>query len=627
MKKTIDKSPVVAPVTSLVDTTQKVLEVKHLKKYFKVGSGSRKLMVPAVDDVTIDVFKREVFGVVGESGSGKTTLGRTIIKLYEPTEGSVTLNGITISAGFADHLSKIAELKKEEKLEILKLSPNKHAIYQHRLALQEKIAELSHQMHELSVKHQEAIKALRHTHDSYRSQLYRLKSQLKIDLEAIEFSFLQQKKVILDSTKNQAALKYKNEIAIAEVKFERKTVGIKDSAALNKETIAKRLEQLKEEHDLYLVQLKESFEPQIEAAEKEILTHEQAHQKIALIEAEKHAKEAVVNKQFHKEVSQLVKPDVAQFKANILLQTKEFTAAKKVIVDSIIAVKQTKFVDPVQVSQSALSPTDRLQAIKAIKTKYAQLIAEQRAMIAETKRINKSKDTLHESQKMQMIFQDPISSLNPRMTVREIIGEGLTIQGGYSKQQIADKVEEVLKLVGLAPEYATRYPHEFSGGQRQRIGVARALIMQPNVIIADEPISALDVSIRAQIINLLSGLREQLGLTVLFIAHDLSVVRFFCDRIAVMHNGKVVELASSDELFKRPLHSYTVSLLSAIPQPDPDYEKNRSRIHYNPSAHNYWKEKPSLREIVPGHSVYANDTEFEAMKIKYAEFLALEGKE
>jgi oligopeptide transport system ATP-binding protein len=176
--------------------------------------------------------------------------------------------------------------------------------------------------------------------------------------------------------------------------------------------------------------------------------------------------------------------------------------------------------------------------------------------------------------------------------------------------------------VGLSADYATRYPHEFSGGQRQRIGIARALIMNPNFIIADEPISALDVSIRAQVINLLTELREELGLTILFIAHDLSVVRFFCDRIAVMYYGKIVELAPSEELFARPMHPYTRSLLSAIPQPDPDYEKGRKRINYNPSQHDYRIDKPSLRDVAPGHSVYANDKEFEIIKKEYAKSLA-----
>ena len=214
--------------------------------------------------------------------------------------------------------------------------------------------------------------------------------------------------------------------------------------------------------------------------------------------------------------------------------------------------------------------------------------------------------------KMQMIFQDPIASLDPRMTVHDIIAEGLIIRGVKDKKFIEQEVYRVLDLVGLVPEHASRYPHEFSGGQRQRIGIARAIILNPKMIIADEPISALDVSIQAQVINLLNELRDKMGLTTLFIAHDLSVVKYFSDRIAVMYFGKIVELATSDELFKNPFHPYTKSLLSAIPLPDPRFEKKRKRITYNPlSDHDYSKEGPSMREVYPGHFVYCNTEEFE----------------
>ena len=216
---------------------------------------------------------------------------------------------------------------------------------------------------------------------------------------------------------------------------------------------------------------------------------------------------------------------------------------------------------------------------------------------------------------IQMIFQDPIASLDPRMTVRDIIAEGLVINGITDKDYINEKVYEILETVGLVREHADRYPHEFSGGQRQRIGIARAVVMQPEMIIADEPISALDVSIQAQVINLLNDLRERMGLTILFIAHDLSVVKYFSDRIGVMYFGKMVELADSDELFKNPLHPYTRSLLSAIPLPDPVYEKQRTRIHYNPIAeHDYTVDTPSFREITPGHFVHCNDMEEEKYK-------------
>ena len=222
--------------------------------------------------------------------------------------------------------------------------------------------------------------------------------------------------------------------------------------------------------------------------------------------------------------------------------------------------------------------------------------------------------------KIQMIFQDPVGSLDPRMTVREIIEEGLRIRGIRDKQFIDDSVSEVLEKVGLVPEHAERYPHEFSGGQRQRIGIARAIVLQPDMIIADEPISALDVSIQAQVINLMNDLRDEMGLTIMFIAHDLSVVKYFSDRIGVMYYGRMVELADSDELFAHPLHPYTKSLLSAIPLPDPNYEKRRKRITYIPAlTHDYSEEGPEFKEIIPGHFVYYNTAECEKYRKEVAE--------
>ncbi len=239
-----------------------------------------------------------------------------------------------------------------------------------------------------------------------------------------------------------------------------------------------------------------------------------------------------------------------------------------------------------------------------------QIIAKNKAEIKSAQQDHKKADRKLVNE-IQMIFQDPIASLDPRMTVRDIIAEGLVIRGIKDKEYIDNKVYEMLETVGLVREHASRYPHEFSGGQRQRIGVARALVMEPSLIIADEPISALDVSIRAQVINLLNDLRHNLGITILFIAHDLSVVKYFSDRIGVMYFGKMVELADSEELFKHPLHPYTRSLLSAIPQPDPNYEKNRKRIVYNPIAdHDYRNSQPSFREVCPGHFVLCNDEEF-----------------
>ena len=215
------------------------------------------------------------------------------------------------------------------------------------------------------------------------------------------------------------------------------------------------------------------------------------------------------------------------------------------------------------------------------------------------------------SHNMAMIFQDPIESLNPRMTIEEIIGESLRLRG-VSKEEVHRQVVEMLDKVGLTEEHATRYPHEFSGGQRQRVGIARAMIVRPRLIIADEPVSALDVSIQAQVINLLNDLKQDLGLTILFIAHNLSVVKYFSDRIGVMYYGKMVELANSDDLYSHPLHPYTRALLSAIPQPNPLTERKRRRVDYVPERdHDYSKEKPEMREVEPGHFVYCSQSEWE----------------
>lgn len=217
--------------------------------------------------------------------------------------------------------------------------------------------------------------------------------------------------------------------------------------------------------------------------------------------------------------------------------------------------------------------------------------------------------------KIQMIFQDPMASLNERAKVSYIVSEGL-YAGGHrlTEAEKQEKVAKALSDVGLLPEFASRFPHEFSGGQRQRIGIARALIMDPEFIIADEPISALDVSIRAQVLNLMGQLQKERGLTYLFIAHDLSVVRFISDRIAVIHKGKLVELAESEQLFAHPLHPYTRALLSAIPMPDPASEKRKKLLVYDPSCHDYTQDGPVWSELEPGHFVLGNQRELDAYR-------------
>ncbi len=477
-----------------------VLSVRHLKQYFKFGHGPNALKTKAVHDVSFDIKKGECFGLVGESGCGKTTTGRSLIRLYNITSGSIYFKGYRISAGKRWNekeikwsrikgSNRIKETYENEKNEILYASVSK---------------ETENELKEIAKKE-----------DDLKTKISILTSEYKdnVKLAKIEYS-LEEKKNALNDLK-KAYDKEKN--------------------ALDKELIA-----LLDKKAIVLEKANSEEEKSKLSAEEIAKRCEEIHAK--------YAKERV-----------------------------------------------------------------------GIKERIAAIKKEQKEEIAQINFDNRHVDKKLMA-KMQMIFQDPVDSLDPRMTVEDIIQEGLHIQGQLNRYANSRKVANVLEKVGLIPEYASRYPHEFSGGQRQRIGIARALIMNPEFLICDEPISALDVSIRAQIINLLNDLKEEMGLTILFIAHDLSVVKYFCDRIAVMYFGEIVELADSDELFKHPLHPYTDALLSAIPKPDPLSEKVRQRHVYNPAKeHDYSKEKPTLQEIVPGHFVLANSAEMEKYRKRIKE--------
>ena len=230
----------------------------------------------------------------------------------------------------------------------------------------------------------------------------------------------------------------------------------------------------------------------------------------------------------------------------------------------------------------------------------------------------KGRELIECHKRMQIIFQDPYSALDPHQNVREIMEEPIAVFEKLSPSQMEEKIVYLLEKVGMKADDMEKYAYEFSGGQRQRIGIARALIMEPEFIVADEPISALDVSIRAQVLNLLNRLKKSRGLTYLFIAHDLSVVRFISDRIAVIHKGQIVELSEAEELFRHPLHPYTKALLSAVPTPDPEVEKKKKLLVYDPSVHDYSVDKPVWEEILPGHFVHGNQRELEQYRNEIA---------
>ena len=607
----------------VVDKKEVVLEVSNLKKHFISGSGKNKLVVPAVDGVSFDVYKREVFGVVGESGCGKTTTGRTVMKLYSATEGYVKLNGDIISAGYKGLERQIKEVKEQAKRKLIEVDKYAEAVHKIEEKLKYNLIDAEHHLEQVQANHKEKLKEINKPMDDYRNETYRIKNMFESEVAKIEHKHHLAVEKIKSTAKNTVKEEYKHQLSRHKLGLSNKTIGLKESAALEKDVIEQRLKDLQVKYDQIFADLKNKYEPLIAEAEGKIVSKSDSSNEIKKLTKTKKDQITKLKVQYKTDREGLNKPITADIKkkiADVKAKHKDEVAKLKANI-SDLKKKAKEAIDQVPDNKALNIDLNELEAQKKEIQQWQQdEVARLKDQITYYKNVNKSKEALENSRKMQMIFQDPISSLNPRLTVEEIVGEGLLIKGGHSSSEIKEKVAEMLEKVGLQRNYATRYPHEFSGGQRQRIGIARALIMEPDFIIADEPISALDVSIRAQVINLLHSLKDELGLTIMFIAHDLSVVRFFCDRIAVMYYGKIVEMGNAEDLFRNPMHPYTKSLLSAVPQPDPDYEKNRIQVGYNPAKqHDYRHDKPSLREIVPGHSVYVNDAEFEQIKNEYFE--------
>lgn len=685
-----------------IDYNQKVLEVRNLYQHFKVGTGSRKLVVKAVDGVSFDIYKREVFGLVGESGCGKTTTGRCIIKLYDITDGTIKYNGRIISAGLQGNKYRIRKAKLACKNEITEHRPLAKKIKNIKDEANNEIVLMNAEIEKLQKQqeneiirinkiindYEEKVSIALHAFESKRNKV-RLEEKAEIDRirqrDVLDLFRIYNKTLHLIEQKSKLKIAYIKGLPIPEnEKIER----LAEENEVHKENIAQTIDRLinklSEVSPDILAQYEDQirqghkikFKPEVNLKDPEIVEKinavkvkyqkiyeqlEAEHQvEIAKIDENKPDKEALENEikqlklstaQKIKEINAKIKEINQQAKQRINEVKQHAKEHPELYVDNLEEIEKIKqkyqaIIDEEKrqlkinryynkLKETPEEKAERIRKLKQLKEEFnlfkqkALARGESKEVIAEEKRKLKKKIKEINAQKpsyarnmstMQMVFQDPISSLNPRMTVREIISEGLVVRGERNKAIINEKVNRVLELVGLSRDHATRYPHEFSGGQRQRIGIARALVVDPDLIIADEPISALDVSIQAQIINLLNDLKEQLGLTILFIAHDLSVVKYFCDRIAVMYYGKIVELASSEELFANPLHPYTKALLSAIPHPDPDYEAKRVRITYDPSVHNYLHDKPELVEIKPGHFVYANKEE----QAKYKQQLGIE---
>ena len=652
-----------------------ILEVKNLCQHFSSGHGKNKMVVKAVDDVSFAVRRAETFGLVGESGCGKTTTGRTIIRLYDPTGGEVLFDGRDISGKmtkdlrsyltsnismiFQDPIESLNPKMTIEEIvgEGLKVRGQKDRDEIHRQVVEmlEKVGLVEEHAtrypHEFSGgMRQRAVIATAIACNpnilicdepttaldvTIQAQIIELLEQLQKKYR-LTIIYITHDLGVVAKVADRIAVMYAGDII---------EIGLCNEIFYNPQhpytwALLSSLPQLGIKGEpLYSIhgtppnlfkEIKgDAFAPRNPDAMKVDYEYEPPFFKVSDTHyaktwlmsdkaADYRAELAKAHEQTEK-TEPLPPKDYSNGKklvsvrnlyVNFKLNRKEFSAVKDVSFD----IYEGETFSLVGESGSGKTTTGKA-IMKICHTSSGDIYYD--GMKVNGKMNNHELTEFRKN--VQMIFQDPMASLNERAKVDYIISEGLyNFHLFKNEKERKQKVIDAMHSVGLMEEYATRFPHEFSGGQRQRIGIARALAVEPRFIIADEPISALDVSIRAQVLNLLNDLKKSRGLTYLFIAHDLSVVRFISDRIAVIHKGRIVELSETEKLFAHPLHPYTKSLLSAIPQPDPLSEKGKKALPYDPACHDYSVDKPEWLELEDGHFVLANNKEAEQYRKELA---------